>query len=82
MVFIKPQDQLTEEEINKPGDVRTAEVLPMFQWTLDAPSCNQDKKIQVLDLKLWVVEFPREGGGPGTVSTTHYEFFRKGMAIG
>ena len=57
---IKPLEQLTEEDVNKPGDLRTAEVyrdmanhiLPMFQWTLDTPSLNQDQKIPVLDLKI------------------------------
>ena len=83
---VRPLEQLSQEELNEPDDLRTANVvkemansiIPMFQRTVDCPSANPDHKLPVLDLKLWVSESTKEDGS--TMTTSYYEFYRKPMA--
>ena len=48
-----------------------------IQLTMDIPSANKDKKLPVLDLKMWIEA--REGEGGEKYEEVMYEFYEKSM---
>ena len=85
---------LVDEEVNDdkqiPASVRTMSelrkmadsIIPMIQLEEDHPENHDDRKIPILDLKVWVAENDTGGGGGGGAggAKLRWMFYRKPMS--
>ena len=70
-----------EEDNQKPADIRTMvemtkmanSIISIIQWTNDCPNANEDGKMPILNLKVWV-------SGKVGEQKIHFEPYRKPMA--
>ena len=74
-----------EEDNQKPADARTMiemtkmanSIISIIQWTNDCPSANQDEKMPILNLKVWI---KGEVGEQKICFDSKFEPYRKPMA--
>ncbi len=77
--LIDSQHRAAAEE-NEPPDIRTFRVIrdignsihPSIQLKIDVPSMNADRKLPILDLKMWIQTIEKEGTMERKIVYEHY----------
>ena len=84
---IEVKQELVEGDLDEAEDLRTIReisrmadsICPVLRTTFDCPSLQQNRKMPLLNLQVWVERVEKEGGGGGEWEVV-WEYFRKPCA--